>query len=63
MAMIFSARSQVDRPGSRATPYSVTMLGACVRGVVMTSPSVNLGRMRECFTPCLGRPGSTPKAF
>ena len=53
MAISFSARSQVERPDRRATPYSVTRLGAWVRGVVMTSPSVNLGRIRECMTPCL----------
>ena len=53
MAMIFSARSQVERPESRAVPYSVTMQGAWVRGVVMTSPSVNRGRMRERSVPCL----------
>ena len=42
MAMIRSVRSQVERPESMATPYSVTMLGACALGVVITSPSTPL---------------------
>ena len=48
-----SARCHVARPDRLATPYSVTMYGAWVRGVVMISPAVNLGRMLEWRIPFL----------
>ena len=48
-----SARCHVARPDRLATPYSVTMYGVWVRGVVMMSPAVNLGRILEWRTPFL----------
>ena len=50
--MSLAARSQVLRPVSSAAPYSVTMVGAWLRGVVMMSPAI-WGRMREWSRPFL----------
>ena len=49
MEMIASALCHVARPDNCATPYSVTILGVCVLGVVITSPAVNLGRILLLF--------------
>jgi len=53
MLISASARCQVALPGRLAMPYSVTMFGAWVRGVVMMSPPVKCGMMFECSSPLL----------
>ena len=48
-----SALCHVGRPGRLAMPYSVTILGAWVRGVVIISPAVKCWITLECRFPAL----------